>query len=192
MRPVRGVRVRARRVHLHGLRARQVAARGQEGLLPVGHKSHQVGQRVRDRPRGDLVPGDRGNYGGRVPPVPPQGHAGGEGVRPRADHHPAGGGARLLLEHVPPPGHAHHRHLHTAEVRRRGEFQRGVRGAVDQDEQDREDLRLGIEDRGQAEVHQPRVPGLHRGRPHRVTGEQEIWKFAPWLISVRLGVEWMI
>lgn len=171
MRPVRGVRVRARRVHLHGLRAWQVAARGQEGLLPAGDQSHQVEQRVRDRPCCDLVPGYRGNYGGRVPPVPPQGHTCSEGVRPRTDHHPAGGGTRLLFEHVPPLGHAHHRHLHTAEVRCRSELQRGVRGAVDQDEQNREDLRLGVEDRGQAQVHQSRVPGVHRGSSHRVTGE---------------------
>lgn len=150
MRPVRGVRVRARRVHLHGLRAWQMAARGQERLLPVGDQSHQVEQRVRDRPCGDLVPGYRGNYGGRVPPVSPQRHTCGEGVRPRVDHHSAGGSARLLFEHVPPLGHAHHRHLHTAEVRCWRELQRGVRGAAHQDEQNCENLRLGVEDRGQA------------------------------------------
>ena len=71
MRPVRGVRVRLRRVHLRGLWPGQMAARRQEGLLRAANQSHQVEQRVRDRPGGDLVPWNCGHSRGRVSTVPP-------------------------------------------------------------------------------------------------------------------------
>lgn len=134
MRPVRGVRVRSGRVHLHGLRARLLAARGQEGLLPAANPPHQMGQRVRDRSGRDFVPWDRDHPRGRLSALPPQRHARGQGVGTRAHDHPIGRRPRVLLEHVPAPRVAHHCHLHTAEVRSWGQLQCCLRRALDEDQ----------------------------------------------------------
>lgn len=128
-------------------------------------------QRLRHRARGDILPGDRDDPGGGVPALPTSRHPGGPCLRTRAHRDFAGGRARLLPEHLRATRHPDHGDLRPAALRDRRQLQRHVRRPAHQDQQDRQDLRFGLEVRRQAAVHQSDVPGLHRGRADRLSGK---------------------
>lgn len=128
-------------------------------------------QRFRYRTCDHLLSGDRGDPGGGVSALPSPRYTGGKGLWSGTHGDPFGGCAGLLPEHVPATRHTDHGDLYPAALRRRRQFQRHVRRAAHQDQQDRQNLRLGLQVYRSATVYQSRVAGLHRGRLNRLSSE---------------------
>jgi len=124
-------------------------------------------QRLRYRASGDILLRNHSDLGSSVLAPPTSRYTGGPSFRTGTQRDPAGRRAHLLSEHLRPPRHSDHSDLCAAAFWRQCQLQRRLRRFAHQDQQNRQDLRLGLQIGRSAALHQSDLTGLHRRRADR-------------------------